>query len=287
MLLPGESAGDLDSDRAAWELLEPWDVTPANATLERHAVYSFAARYVSRWRDGRVLLAGDAAHLMPPFAGQGMCAGIRDAANLAWKLDLVLRDGPADLLDTYAEERLPSVRAAIDFSVALGEVICLLDPDAAAGRDEAMSAAVGDGLSEVPEDPPLTGRLVHPTAALAGHLAPQAVVQAGAERGLLDDVLGGGWRLLVADGDPAELAALDAEPVQWLESLGGRVVPLGAGDVADIDGTYARWFEAHDVSWALQRPDFVLYGAARSAADAGRLLGDLRAQLGIASDPTG
>jgi flavoprotein hydroxylase len=85
MRLDHETLDELES--RAWELLEPWDVRPDNATLERRAVYTFAARYAERWRSGRVLLAGDAAHQMPPFAGQGLCAGVRDAANLAWKLD--------------------------------------------------------------------------------------------------------------------------------------------------------------------------------------------------------
>ncbi|HSL58679.1 MAG TPA: bifunctional 3-(3-hydroxy-phenyl)propionate/3-hydroxycinnamic acid hydroxylase, partial [Acidimicrobiales bacterium] len=79
MRLPHEARDALDDPDRAWELLEPWDVHPGNATLERHAVYTFNARYAERWRTGRVLLAGDAAHLMPPFAGQGMCAGLRDA----------------------------------------------------------------------------------------------------------------------------------------------------------------------------------------------------------------
>ena len=80
-------------------------MTPANADLTRNIVYTFQAAIADKWRNGRLLLAGDSAHLMPPFAGQGMCSGIRDAANLAWKLDLVLRDLAADsLLDAYQSE---------------------------------------------------------------------------------------------------------------------------------------------------------------------------------------
>ena len=88
MRLEHETLGELRA--RVWELLEPWDLRPDNAMVERVAVYTFGARFAARWRHGRVLLAGDAAHQMPPFAGQGMCAGFRDVANLAWKLDLVL-----------------------------------------------------------------------------------------------------------------------------------------------------------------------------------------------------
>ena len=80
MRLPHESLSDLNDEKRAWELLEPWEVHPGNARLERHAVYTFNARYVEQYRVGNVFLAGDAAHLMPPFAGQGMCSGLRDVA---------------------------------------------------------------------------------------------------------------------------------------------------------------------------------------------------------------
>src|SRR5207247_10721413 len=122
--------------------LAPWSLQPGNAVLERHAASTSHARWVDRWRVARVFLAGDAAHQMPPFAGQGMCAGIRDAANLAWKLDLVLAGKAADaLLGTYASERIPQVRQAIELSIALGKVICVADPAAAAARDAALIAA--------------------------------------------------------------------------------------------------------------------------------------------------
>ena len=139
---------------------------PDNARIERHAVYTFQARVAERWQDGRVFLAGDAAHLMPPFAGQGMCSGIRDAANLAWKLDLVLTGRAARaLLATYEEERRPSAVAAIDFSIELGKVICVPDPAEAAARDEAMAAAVTGEVSEVAGLPGIAAGLVHPDVA--------------------------------------------------------------------------------------------------------------------------
>src|SRR5262249_14941609 len=105
MRLPGGTIEELNNEATAWRLLEPWNLTPANATPERHAVYTFQARWADEWRKGRIFIAGDAAHQMPPFAGQGMCSGIRDAANLAWKLDLVLAGkAPEAVLDTYASE---------------------------------------------------------------------------------------------------------------------------------------------------------------------------------------
>lgn len=135
MRLPSEPIEDFNDEAAAWRLLEPWDVTPDNARLERHAVYTFQARWADSWRIGRVLLAGDAAHQMPPFAGQGMCAGLRDAMNLSWKLDHVLNGHAADsLLGLYGVERGPSVESAVGLSMELGKVICVPDPEEAAAR---------------------------------------------------------------------------------------------------------------------------------------------------------
>jgi flavoprotein hydroxylase len=141
MRLPGEPAAAFASAANAWRLLACFGVRPENATLDRHAVYRIRARSADRWRRGRTLIAGDAAHQMPPFAGQGLCSGIRDAANLASKLDLVLRGGDPGLLDTYEAERKPAVRQAIELSVQLGAMICLTDPVQAAERDHAMLAA--------------------------------------------------------------------------------------------------------------------------------------------------
>src|SRR6185437_6752180 len=100
MLLPGETPEQMADPETVWALLAESGISRDDVVLERHAVYTFRARWAARWREGRLALAGDAAHQMPPFAGQGMCSGLRDAANLAWKLDLVLGDRtPPSLLD--------------------------------------------------------------------------------------------------------------------------------------------------------------------------------------------
>lgn len=276
MCLPHETIEELNDEARAWSLLEPWDVHPGNATLERHAVYRFQARHAERWRSDRVLIAGDAAHQMPPFAGQGMCAGVRDAANLAWKLDLVL-DGLAGeaLLDTYEAERLPHATRAITLSMELGRVICVADPAEAAARDEAMSAAVTGEVMVIPDPPGVTDGLLADGDPDAGRLFVQDTV--GGTR--FDDVHGAGWRLVTLDGDPA---ALDAAAVEWFRTIGGEVVALESPGPA-----YARWFGDHEVAWALQRPDFHLFGAAGSASAASDLLDQLRRQLAATSTSTG
>jgi 2-polyprenyl-6-methoxyphenol hydroxylase-like FAD-dependent oxidoreductase len=268
MRLPHESLEELNDEARAWELLAAWDVHPGNARLERHAVYTFNACYAERWRAERAFLAGDAAHLMPPFAGQGMCSGLRDAANLAWKLDFVLADVAAEaLLDTYQSERLPSARAAIDFSMELGAVICIPDPAEAAARDEAMAAGVGDEPAPSPGLTAVTEGFIHPTAPHAG----TQLVQGKDGIRHLDEVTGNGWRLVVLGSD---VECISGNERTWFESIGGRIVAL-----ADPDPLFISWFSEHDTSCALQRPDFYLYGTAPTAKMATALLADLRHDL--------
>ncbi len=274
MRLPHERLEDLEDERTTWALLEPWGIAPDNATIERRAVYTFQARWAERWRERRVLLTGDAAHQMPPFAGQGMCAGIRDAANLAWKLDLVL-DGHADttLLDTYQVERLPHVQTAIDFSMELGKVICIPDPGEAAARDAAM---IGTAASVVPDIGGLHTGLIHATAPHAGALFPQGRTKDAAGcPARFDDVVAPGWLLVT----PHERLVLDDDLLGWFGTIGGRVVTIDAGDLVDLDGTYRDWFAAHDALAALQRPDFHVYGTAGDHDGATELLSSLRSAL--------
>jgi flavoprotein hydroxylase len=290
MRLPEESVADLERDDRVWELVQPWGLSPANAELERAVVYRFEACWAQRWRDGRVFIAGDAAHRMPPFAGQGMCSGIRDAGNLAWKLDLVLRGVAGDeLLDTYDTERIPHLRSAIEQSVALGGVICVTDPEGAAARDAAMLAGGGDPAVVLPPvAPPTLGPgLTHRTAGLlppsAGTLAFQPRIQTSDGRvGLWDDVLGSGFDV-IGTVDLPEL--LGTERAADLGRLGIRlttVVPAGdpipEGAVGDVDDVLLPHLRevGHDV--VAVRPDGYLYGAV-AVSEASDLVDGLRAGL--------
>ncbi len=196
MLLPGEMREEMERPERIWALLSPW-VKPEDGILVRQAVYTFRSGLASTWRCGSMLLVGDAAHLMPPFLGQGMGSGFRDALNLAWKLDLVLRTDAADtLLDTYEEERKPHVAAIIEQAVALGRVVCVSGPAEAALRDAALLSG------DVPPPPPfptVSGRLFAQHDELAGTLAPQSVVRVGTAEGMFDDVMGRGWKILTFD----------------------------------------------------------------------------------------
>jgi flavoprotein hydroxylase len=287
MRLPGESIEDLNSAETAWRLLAPWGFTAGNATLERHAVYRFQARWVDTWRNGPLLLAGDAAHQMPPFAGQGMCSGLRDAANLAWKLDLVLAGKASEtLLDTYASERAPHVAAVIQFSMELGKVICISDPAAAAARDAAMLPAARAGHLATPPPPLAIGPGVWLASdARAGRPFVQAKVRRGESVGLFDDVVGHGWALVSPFADPA--ARLDAGTAAFFASIGGSCVQVGGeGAVSDLDQAYARWFAEAGVAVALQRPDFYVFGTAARADGAGALIEELRRALAAPSAGT-
>ena len=278
MRLPGETIEELSSPETAWRLVSEFGLTPENAVLERHVVYTFRARWSDQWRDGRLLLAGDAAHLMPPFAGQGMCAGLRDAENLVWKLDAILGAKATDtLLDTYGPERIGHVRHFIELCVGLGQVICVSDPDAAAARDAAMKAAVEHPeLAPPPPPPPRLGAGLTGSHPEAGYVSYQGRVTAGGVSGRFDDVLGYGWTVL---GRPGAFASLSPETRDWAEPYGFRFVEVGDGaPVSDDDGTYTAWFDGLDVDAIIVRPDFYVYDAC-AAQDLDAVVRRLRSSL--------
>lgn len=275
MVLPGESVAEIAKPESAWKLLEPWGLNPANATLERSAVYRFQSRWAEQWQLGRCMIAGDAAHLMPPFAGEGMCAGFRDAVALSWRLNAILEGKlPHSLLGSYETERIHHARHYIDFSQQLGKIICITDEAEAAERDRVMMAELAARNNE-----PITGDLVHlgpgvwcEDCPAAGELSTQGVVEADGVRGLFDQIIGQGWIIVGLDADPA--AALSGDQINALSHLGGKTIKLAlkgdAGaesDAIDVDGTYEAWLTAINANYFILRPDFYLAATARAAAE--------------------
>ncbi|MEU3735161.1 bifunctional 3-(3-hydroxy-phenyl)propionate/3-hydroxycinnamic acid hydroxylase [Streptomyces sp. NPDC033538] len=275
------TAEELGRDSTAWRLMAPWGVTPQTARLERHAVYTFRGRWARGWREGNVFLAGDAAHLMPPFLGQGLCAGLRDARALTWRLGMVHRGlaAPA-VLDTYGPERAGHVREIIDEAVAAGRVICELDVERAAARDAEMRKRASDpeAVTRKPPHPRLgEPSLTSPSADAEGRLAPQGRIRIAEQVGLFDDIVGGGWQLISRAGDPTE--ALSDEETAWFWEIGGVAADVsGGGSVRDLDGAYARWFTEHECEAFLARPDFYVL-AAGAHGDIPRFVSRLRQAL--------
>ena len=283
MLLDGESAEEM-TERDAIDRLLKRSVDPTGVEIVRSAVYRFHGLITESWRVGRVFLAGDAAHQTPPFYGQGMCHGIRDVANLAWKLGLALRH-PAyeSLLDTYAVERQPHVRTIIDASVENGRYICLLDREEALERDRRLRerlAAGTDVRSFRSVIPGLTAGVLATTAGpQRGELFIQPTVRTTTGSALLDEVIGNGFALVVEGPLP------DTEQTRWFaDELGGRIVsvvpqPQAAAEIVDDSGALRSWFHETGSTSVLVRPDRYVFGTASGAAATGELIDDLARQL--------
>ena len=232
MIKPGETAAQVSDDSFIADLLRPWNVEGA-IRLERKAVYTFRARIAETWRKGRILLAGDAAHQTPPFAGQGMCSGLRDASNLAWKLAAVIKGAPDSLLDSYQPERAPNLRATIQMAIMMGQTVCITDPEMAAQRDAQMLAARSAGQS--PDGtvayPPISSGLILEGTPAAGAYFPQPNI----DDARLDDVLGTGHWLI----DRAALAS---------------------GGLRPFANALKSWLDAADAEAVLVRPDRHVFG---------------------------
>ncbi len=287
MRLPGERVEDLMKIEKVWELLAPW-ISPEEATLVRHAVYKFRSLIAEEWRHDRVVLAGDAAHQMPPFMGQGMCSGLRDAWNLAWRFDFVLKGlSPSQLLDGYTKERRPQVRAVIEASIAMGQIVCISDLAKAAQRDEAY---LSGQVAPLPPFPGLTDGMIHQRSEIssgtaAGLLSVHGIVKDGEREMRFDDAVPNGFHLLLLDTNPEDV--LDERSARALAQMGGRAVgitqnPLKAipGRVLlDVSGKYKRFFAEHDVTAVIVRPDYYVFGAVRDLIDVPQLVASLASHL--------
>jgi 3-(3-hydroxy-phenyl)propionate hydroxylase len=275
MQLPGESEEILKSDDKIRSLVMQ-NTKYRSFEIERKAVYTFHARVADRWRQGRVFLAGDAAHLMPPFAGQGMNGGMKDAVNLSWKLVSVLRgQAPDPILDTYEVERAPVVRKMVEVSRRLGSMIMPTSRIAAAVRDTIFAclnlssrfrAFIGGG-GVVP--PPA----IHRSAltdkgqdALIGQMMPQPTVSSAQRSALLDEFLSCHQWMAVGIGvdpvsmlskrDLAILGALDARFV----CVNGAIKDARTLSLQCADPGFANWAKRLSVRAVLVRPDRFIAG---------------------------
>lgn len=227
----------LDDDVIAG-LLAPWG-TSEQLRIDRAAVYRFHATVADTFRDGPVFLAGDAAHQMPPFNGQGMCSGLRDAENLSWKLAMVAAGHAGDgLLDTYDEERRPHAAAQVAHSVDAG---LLIEAIATGGE-----AALESGYGQRPF-PRLHGRLFVGDHQRVGRVLPAPLVEM--------DPLPDGWLLLRE---------------RWAGGLPGRWDDVGATAVTVAPGAYPGLID--EDTTVIVRPDRYVAGV---TTDLDRVLADI------------
>ncbi|PWR18306.1 bifunctional 3-(3-hydroxy-phenyl)propionate/3-hydroxycinnamic acid hydroxylase [Zavarzinia compransoris] len=317
MLMPGMTREWMEKPETVRQLLADY-VDPDNFEVKRKLVYTFNALIAKEWRRGRVLLAGDAAHMTPQFMGQGASSGIRDAYNLGWKLSGVLDGLYADgILDSYGKERHGHAKAMIDVSVFMKDAVSMTNPLATLLRDAVLRLvravpAIRRWTEEGGFKPlPVYARGQYLGLKRRGRhgpegaLAPQPEVRLiGGRRVLLDDILGEGFAVIGFNCDPRE--GLSAGQRDDLARLGTRFVtlypyagrPQGMKDVArsvsadlpeveDLGGHMADWFRKAGYrarGIAILRPDRFAFGLA-PAGQAGGIVGELFRQLGLQPAP--
>jgi 3-(3-hydroxy-phenyl)propionate hydroxylase len=264
-LKPGETQADFATSEQVWPLLKALGVSEDDVEIHQHAFYRHHTRMADKWRIGRIFLAGDAAHLMPPWAGAGMQTGMRDAFDLGWKLAGVLKGTlPEHFLDTYEAERRPNAAFYTELAVQLGRVI---KQELSEEEQAALNAQPAGEIVEPPLiAPPVlkTGWLRGPVAddSIVGRMVPQPVV--GDTRGVMArlDVLLGDRFVLLGDGvDPATLLTAE-EKAAW-DKLDARYLAVrnqdqhteGPDELIDLDGVLKPWLRKYGARAVALRPD--------------------------------
>lgn len=245
----------LTSPAEVWKRLSRW-ITPEDAEIERAAVYVFHSLVASDWRKGRLLIAGDAAHQTPPFMGQGMCTGLRDAANLGWKLARAVHTEDEALLDSYQSERRPNATEYIKTAVHLGSIINMagshddvraaLSNRGGSGKMETIRPSLGPGLGVGPH---------------AGRLFGQPLLAGGVR---MDRAVGYNYVLVI-----------DATMADQMPLPNGLAV-VSTRDASDVQNHLARF----STKAALLRPDRFILGTADTPQELATLLGQLPSSIG-------
>jgi 3-(3-hydroxy-phenyl)propionate hydroxylase len=264
-------------------LIEEW--TPAGTyEIRRAAIYTFHAATADCWRQGRIFIAGDAAHQTPPFLGQGMNAGIRDVLNLSWKLPMVL-NGQADdaLLDTYQTERNAHAHDLVDWAVSIGKLMEFLAATELSKRQGTpppqpmdTSSAYGQGRTIPPlRDGVIKADQVTNDGSTGFLLYQSGVRQSGGEEILLDEILGPDFCLI---GMTSAGLKMSAESAGICERLNIRIINLEDLDL--VTGVWDRTFDSHEV--ALVRPDRYIFGHTTATFSVNDLLTELVTRLHLA-----
>ncbi|KVH40873.1 bifunctional 3-(3-hydroxy-phenyl)propionate/3-hydroxycinnamic acid hydroxylase [Burkholderia cepacia] len=313
MLMPGETKENMERPETVRKYLSLF-VDPDQFVVKRKLVYTFNALIASKWRVGRVLLGGDAAHMTPQFMGQGASSGVRDAYNLGWKLDLVLRDlADEALLDTYQSERHAHAKAMINTSVLLKNVVSARSPFATLLRDASLSLIrtvpplrrwfQEGGFKPMPvyRKNAYLGLPRRRRNGPEGALIPQPEVRLfNGDRKKLDDLLGHGFSLIGLNVDPlrylneaslATMVALSTSTVT-MYPYGGRPQGLdgvdrdnstGVVEVEDVGGDMIAWFNKAGFGTeavAVLRPDRFAF-AVIAPSELDRTVRQLHDKLGL------
>jgi 3-(3-hydroxy-phenyl)propionate hydroxylase len=282
MLKEGEVDG-IEEPENLWKILAERGVGPEDVEIQGSWVYRFQARQADRWRDDRLLLAGDAAHLMPPFIGQGITSAFRDVSNLSWKLAAVLRGhANENLLDTYESERAPHVKALTDEAVKVGRLVVPSNRRVASVTTGSLRLltripGVTSLLSRVATKPMAIGPGFRreSRASWSGHLMPRVQVTCPGSRELrpIDEALGAGFAILGLDLDPwTELGADCARAWEAVEPRCLRVRPISRsveeGEIGDPVNELYDWFTANGASIVVIRPDRYIYAVGNPGDEA-------------------
>ncbi len=285
MLFPDESSKVMSTEETAWKLVAD-RLKPTDGDIIRRSIYTFRSILATKWYRNRLIIAGDAAHLTPPFLGQGLCAGVRDAMNLDWKLDLILQ-GKADksLFKLYDLERKTHVRDIIKTAIKIGKAICLQPSE----NDLLQPPSISDlGFTEETiadlfflkqgmlyrddqQDPIL----------LAGLFSVQGNVSYKGKTGLFDDIVGRGWMVISSTAIPTNL--FSSEQHEFLKKLNMQFVHVTAEEnasaVTDKENIYIQFLNVHNLEAVLIRPDFYIFGGVSSLRELPKLVNRLSRQL--------
>jgi 3-(3-hydroxy-phenyl)propionate hydroxylase len=253
-----EDEQELLREEAIWKVLGDQGITSEHVKILRAVIYSHHVRVADRWRVGRIFLAGDAAHAMPPWIGQGMSAGVRDAANLCWKLTAVVRgQAPESLLDSYEAERKPHVTEVMRRACLVGRIITERNRVIAATRNHGVRAlirlpGVVAGLQKlmwIPDARYETGYFAGRHHAVGWQIPQPWVTDTNGTTVRLDDLLGGQWAILYTGTPPCGAHA-------WTE--------LGVPAIRISEPTLIRWLRRKKAAAVVVRPDGFVYAATRS-----------------------